>query len=82
MHRSTLEEGAQLLVGSPSLRDRWFGHHSKEDCCGDNILACPSKEWQVVIVIIIANAPVDVTSPASGYAAIATTPELLLERRV
>jgi hypothetical protein len=33
----------------------------------------------MITAVVIANAPVDVTSPASSCAAVVVTPELLLE---
>jgi hypothetical protein len=54
----------------------------KEDCHGGNVLAHPSEEWWMITAVVIADAAVDVMSPASSCAAIIVTPELLFERRV
>jgi hypothetical protein len=52
---------------------------AEEDCRGDNILACPSKEWWMITAVIIADVVVDVASPASSHAAVVAAPKLLLE---
>jgi hypothetical protein len=56
-------------------------HCPEEDCYSSNVLACPSKEWWMVTAVIIADAVVDVASPASSHTAIVVAPELLLEHR-
>jgi hypothetical protein len=41
----------------------------------------PSKEQWMITAVIVADAPVDVASPASSRAVVVATPKFLLERR-
>jgi hypothetical protein len=46
-----------------------------------NVLACLSKEWWSITAVVVTDAPMDVTSPASSRTAVVVTHELLLKRR-